>query len=87
MAYSFTLHAPGGERLLGFDNAHSVPHVGGAFVARPEAADHWHRDQNDEGRPYRFVDADQLVVDFFEAVENMLRQLGVPFDVQSEQTR
>ena len=87
MAYSFTLHAPGGERLLGFDNAHSIPHPGSAFVARPEAADHWHRDQGDEGRPYRFVDADRLVADFFAAVEDILRQSGVPFEVQSEQTR
>lgn len=25
LSYSFTLHAPDGERLVGFDNAHGVP--------------------------------------------------------------
>ena len=27
--YSLTLHGPGGERLVGFDNAHSVRESGG----------------------------------------------------------
>jgi hypothetical protein len=25
LRYSLTLHGPGGDRLVGFDNAHSVP--------------------------------------------------------------
>lgn len=29
IAYSLTLHAPDGKRLLGFDNAHPVPHRAG----------------------------------------------------------
>lgn len=87
MAYSFTLHAPGGERLVGFDNAHPVPHPGSSYTANPVESDHWHRDRNDPGRPYRFVDADRLVADFFEALERTLDELGVPFDIQSEQTR
>ena len=28
LSYSFTLHAPDGTRLVGFDNAHGVPAVG-----------------------------------------------------------
>lgn len=86
MSYSFTLHDPGGERLMGFDNAHTVPHAGGPYVARPTVADHWHRDLNDPGRPYRFVDADSLLADFFNEVERTLQQLGVPLVVDSEQT-
>lgn len=50
MAYSFTLHASGGERLLEFDNANSIPHPGSAFVARPEVADHWHRSRFNRNR-------------------------------------
>lgn len=35
IAYSFTLHGPSSERLLGFDNAHRVPRSGGSYVAAP----------------------------------------------------
>jgi hypothetical protein len=34
LAYSFTLHAPDGTRLVGFDNAHAVSAVGGRFASR-----------------------------------------------------
>ena len=70
--------------LLGFDNAHRVPRSGGSYVAAPDAADHWHRDEHDGGRPYRFIDADTLIVDFFGAVQAKLNELGVSFDVQTE---
>ena len=84
LAYAFTLHEPEGMRILGFDNAHPVPHAGSAFIAPPVAADHWHRDEGDAGRPYQFVDADTLVVEFFNAVQAKLSALGLPFDVQAE---
>ena len=48
--YSFTLHDLDGKRLVGFDNAHSVPARGSRFKKRPAAADHWHRTEGDEGR-------------------------------------
>jgi hypothetical protein len=32
IAYSFTFHDPDGIRLVGFDNAHPVPHTGGKYV-------------------------------------------------------
>ena len=31
LSYSFTLHAPDGTRLVGFDNAHKVPAKGSRF--------------------------------------------------------
>jgi hypothetical protein len=31
LSYSFTLHAPDGKRLVGFDNAHDVPRRGSPF--------------------------------------------------------
>ena len=37
--YSLTLHDPEGQRLIGFDNAHSVAAVGSRFKERPAAAD------------------------------------------------
>ena len=51
LSYSFTLHAPDGTRLVGFDNAHDVPAKGSRFKRRGETTDHWHRTQNDPGRP------------------------------------
>ena len=41
LSYSFTLHAPNGTRLVGFDNAHDVPASGSKFGRQPHASDHW----------------------------------------------
>ena len=48
LSYSFTLHAPNGVRVVGFDNAHGVSARGSRFRRPPEASDHWHR--NDPAR-------------------------------------
>lgn len=75
LKYSFTLHAPDGTRLLGFDNAHSVKTLGG-MRKRAVAHDHWHRTEKDKGRPYKFVSADKLLQDFFAEVERVLKERG-----------
>ena len=79
--YSFTLHGPDNRRLIGFDNAHSVPAKGARFKKRPKAMDHWHRTETDEGRPYAFKDAERLLDDFFDEVERVLTEHGIPFEV------
>ncbi len=73
LSYSLTLHDRTGRRLLGFDNAHSVERPGGRFVAQPRVYDHVHRGAQDAGRPYEFSSAGQLVVDFWAAVDRMLK--------------
>ncbi len=78
--YSFTLHGPDNRRLIGFDNAHTVPAKGSRFKKRSKAADHWHRTETDAGWPYAFVNAEQLIDDFFDEVERVLSERGVPFD-------
>lgn len=80
LRYAFTLHGPGGERLVGFDNAHGVASSGSRFGKRSEAADHWHRVAGDEGRPYVFRGAANLLEDFFNEVERVLRERGIPFE-------
>jgi hypothetical protein len=76
LSYSLTLHAPDGVRLVGFDNAHTA--VGGSrFKQRPHATDHWHRTENDTGRPYEFKNADTLLQDFFHEVRRVLAEHGV----------
>lgn len=68
--YSLTLHDATGLRLLGFDNAHAV--LGATTY------DHEHRFRSERGPlPYRFQDADRLLVDFFDAVERACRLEGV----------
>jgi hypothetical protein len=77
LRYSFTLHDPNGNRLVGFDNAHSVPPRGSRFRKPDAEHDHWHRAGNDKGRPYAFTTAEQLLADFETEVERVLAERGV----------
>ena len=72
--YSLTLHAPDGERLVGFDNAHVVRASRGPGGARTEL-DHRHRFGTT--RPYRYSDALQLLEDFWREVYAVLDEIGV----------
>ncbi len=81
LSYSFTLHAPDGTRLVGFDNAHGVPTLGSRFRKRSSGSDHWHRTEDDPGRPYTFKDADTLLQDFFREVRRVLNERGVSEEV------
>lgn len=77
LSYSFTLHDPEGKRLLGFDNAHAAPPLGGRYKAKPVTHDHWHRTEEDPGRPYEFRSVTDLVQDFLGEVERVLGERGV----------
>jgi hypothetical protein len=67
-----------GARLLGFDNAHGV--------SRSQIYDHRHRFRRPgELVPYDFQGADELICDFFTAVEQACRQEGVPFEFVAEE--
>jgi len=81
LSYSFTLHAPDGTRLIGFDNAHGVAVVGAGYKQRLQTADHWHRTEDDIGRSYEFKDAATLLDDFFDEVERVLEERGVGITV------
>jgi hypothetical protein len=88
VSYSFTLHAPDGTRLVGFDNAHGVPAKGSRFKPKTPATDHGHRTETDPGRPYPFKDAETLIDDFFDEVERVLgeREIGTTV-IEVEETR
>ena len=76
--YSFTLHDVDMTRLLGFDNAHAI--------SRRQTYDHRHRHRRPaELAPYEFRDADGLIGDFFDAVEQACRQEGVAFEFDAEE--
>ena len=71
----------GGPPRVRFDNAHAVPHRGGRHVRRQVAHDHWHRTDDDRGRPYAFTTASQLLEDFWREVKRSLDEKGIPNDL------
>lgn len=76
---AFTLHDVDRTRLLGFDNAHGVP--------RAQTFDHRHRfRRTTELVAYDFRGADELISDFFAAVEQACRSEGAPFEFEAEET-
>jgi len=83
LVYSFTLHAPDGVRLVGFDNAHAVRSTSGRRRLHA-TSDHWHRSETDPGRPYRFRDAGRLLDDFFDEVARVLSERGIGPSVLGE---
>jgi TATA-binding protein-associated factor Taf7 len=77
--YSLTLHDVDMSRILGFDNAHGI--------SRCQLYDHKHRfRRTSELVPYEFIDADRLLVDFFEEVEKACRSEGVEFAFDEDET-
>lgn len=77
--YSLTLHEPYGKRILGFDNAHSIkPPKKFKYAGRILAYDHTHRHASDKGVSYEFTDAHQLLVDFFDEVDRVLKEVKTP---------
>ena len=75
LKYSLTLHGPDGNRLIGFDNAHSVRESRGPGGRSRGPLDHKHRLET--VRPYRFKDAATLVEDFWAEVDKLLKEKGV----------
>ena len=74
LSYSLTLHAPDGERLVGFDNAHGVREGGGPGTRRRRERDRRHRLRSI--RPYEYTDAAALLEDFWTEVDEVLRERG-----------
>lgn len=76
--YSLTLHEPYGRRILGYDNAHAVkPEGRSRFTGTRLPYDHRHRHASDKGVPYAFQDAHQLLADFFNEVDRVLKEVKV----------
>ena len=74
--YSLTLHEPYGKRILGYDNAHAVKLPKKfKFAGQRLAYDHKHRNIYDQGVPYEFQNAYQLLMDFFAEVDRVLEEI------------
>ena len=61
--YSLSLHDRFNKRIMGFDNAHAV--------TSKRVYDHWHRNEFDNGRPYDYKNAGQLLEDFWKEVDKL----------------
>lgn len=75
--YSLTLHRPDGVRILGFDNAHAVPHQRSrsAYTGRVTSFDHEHiYNGKPDPQPvhYEFNSPGELLRDFWSAVDAAL---------------
>jgi len=75
ISYSLTLHDPLNQRILGFDNAHSIKATGNMkYTGRRIEFDHKHRSTKDKAVPYQFIDGYQLLKDFFDEVDKVLKE-------------
>ena len=74
LSYSLTLHAPDGERLVGFDNAHPLKErrVPGTRRCRESDPRHCRRSVG----PYEYRGAAVLPEDFRNEVDAVLRERG-----------
>lgn len=62
--------------MLGYDNAHAVkPPKKFKYAGRILAYDHKHRTVSDQGIPFEFKDAQQLLNDFFADVDRVLKEV------------
>ena len=69
--YSLTLHDRNNIRILGFDNAHTYKPKKKKYGARKVTWDHKHNLK--KVYKYEFESASQLLVDFWEAVNKILK--------------
>jgi hypothetical protein len=82
--YSLTLHRQDNHRILGYDNAHAVQPEGGhfRFAGQVLPYDHQHRyasgNPAKKAIPYTFETPGQLVADFWNSVDDALKQEKQP---------
>ena len=75
ISYSLTLHGPAGQRVVGYDNAHSFSRRLGMRTLRELTYDHRH--YRDRLEAYEFRSAAQLMEDFWVDVTRFLHEEGV----------
>ncbi|HAT2150952.1 TPA: hypothetical protein I8050_001010 [Legionella pneumophila] len=73
--YSLTLHDKTKKRIMGFDNSHEIEYGAKKAVSPKRTFDHWHYDENDQGRPYNYINAGQLLEDFWKEVDKRIEAL------------
>jgi len=72
--YSLTLHDGDNQRLVGFDNAHSITEGTGPGARTRIEYDHKHK--GERVRFYIYADAATLLCDFWTEVDQILKERG-----------
>ena len=67
--YCLSYHDRQNRRILGFDNAHAIQPERRGYQGRRVEYDHQHAHPKDKGEPYDFESAEQLLTDFWRAVD------------------
>lgn len=80
ISYSLSMHSPGGTRIVGYDNAH-WPKIGSgpARKSRQRARGGDHRHFRGKITWYEFESAGKLMEDFWDDVQTILKEEGVPW--------
>lgn len=81
ISYASVFRPAGSEPYVRFDNSHAVSRPGGKFVKVSRAYDHWHRTEDDPGRPYAFTTAEKLLDDFWCEIKRAMAERGIPNDL------
>jgi hypothetical protein len=71
-----TSHSPDGERVIGFDNSHSVAATGSRKKRPADEVRFDHRHYLDKVIPYEFVSGYKLLSDYYDDVERFLQEVG-----------
>lgn len=74
--YSLSLHNRSNERIMGFDNAHTIEYDGKVGVAPKRTYDHWHYNEYDKGSPYDYQNTGKLLEDFWIEVDKRIKKLA-----------
>ncbi len=70
IGYSLTYHDRHNRRVLGFDNAHAVQAERRGYRGRRMEYDHQHTHPKDRGELYDFESPEQLLADFWRAIDD-----------------
>jgi hypothetical protein len=81
ISYALVFRPANGEPFVRFDNAHVPNRPSGKYVKTSAAYDHWHRDEHEIGRPYKFTTALQLLDDSWREVKRVMDERGIPNDL------
>lgn len=75
--YELTLHDHHNQRVFGMDNAHAPSKPKRKkYAGHRKVWDHKHSGLQDKGTPYEFSDAGQLLIDFWDGVNETLAEHG-----------
>lgn len=77
--YTLTLHDYYGKRIFGIDNKHrpktQEKNKRKGYHGQIIEYDHIHNNEKDKGTPYTFVDAENLLTDFWTRIDYIMSEL------------